>query len=97
MKLLVANKFVLLKPLGEVKTESGIYIPEDQSKEKQVIGVIYKIGHGKEPFGEPMKPGDQVVFKKYMENTVTLPNGEKYNPVAFEDLTVLIKKKGKDE
>lgn len=92
MKIFVAKNFVLLKPLGEIKNESGIVLPEEQGKEKQVIGVVEMVGLGKQPFPVTMKKGDTVIYKKYMENTTVIPHlGEKFNPVAFEDLTVLIK------
>lgn len=91
MQLYAAKNYVLLKPLGETKSKSGIYVPVKQEK-KPEMGIVFKIGAGTQPFPVKMKEGDRVMFKKYMSNEMELPSvAEKLNPVAFEDLTVLIR------
>jgi co-chaperonin GroES (HSP10) len=96
VQLIAAHKYVLLKPLGVQKNKSGLVIPESQEK-KPEIGIIFKIGSGKQPFEKPLEEGDTVIFKKYMSNEITIPStGEKVNPIAFEDLVCLLRE-DKDE
>lgn len=92
-KIIPAEKFVLLKPLGEQKLKSGVVLPEDQTQ-KPTLGVVYLIGKGKQPFAPAkIEKGDTVMYKKYMSNETIIPMlGEVLNPIPFEDLTVLIKK-----
>lgn len=92
MKIYPAKNYVLLKRLGEVKTKSGIIAPEAQDMKKPEAGRVYKVGLGKQPFPVIMKEGDIVLYKKYMANEITVPGASDIiNPVAFEDLTTLIR------
>lgn len=89
MTIIPAKKYVLLKPLGDKKTKSGLVIPETQ-EQKPEMGIVFKIGKGEPPVD--LKEGDVVIYKKYMANEITIPElGEKINPIAFDDIIAVIK------
>jgi co-chaperonin GroES (HSP10) len=93
LEVFVAKNYVLLRPVGEAKTKSGILIPDAQDK-KPEMGIVYKVGEGKQPFSVPLKKGDRVLYKKYMSNEMDITDiGEKVNPIAFEDLVALFREK----
>ncbi|MFH1047444.1 MAG: co-chaperone GroES [Patescibacteria group bacterium] len=61
---------VLVKPLTETETKSGIVIPETVEKERPEKGEVIAVGPGKllkDGNRSPMevKVGDKVMFKKY--------------------------------
>lgn len=90
-----AKDYVILKPLTEEKSKSGLIINTPEGKQ-HVMGRVYKVGAGKQPFPVPMEEGDIVVYEKYMDNTIAIPMlSEEINPVKFENLTVLIKEEKK--
>ena len=55
---------VLIKPLIETQTASGLYIP-DNAKEKPQKGEIVLVGPGTKDVEMVVKPGDIVLFGKY--------------------------------
>ena len=70
MKLKPLYDNVVIKPFkGELKTESGIVLP-DSAKEKPTKGEVVAVGHGKmnekgDVIAVSIKKGDTVLFKEY--------------------------------
>ena len=70
---------VLVRPLeAEVKTASGIYLPES-AKEKPMQGTVVATGPGKmldngERVEPSIKNGDTVVYSKYAGTEVEIKN-----------------------
>ena len=91
-----------LRPLGghvivepqerEVKTASGIYLP-DSGEKRQGQGVVIAVGPGKIEKGErqpvEVKNGDVVVFKQYSPDEVKLEN-KTFLIVSVDDITAVI-------
>lgn len=84
--------YLLIEPLEkEVKTASGIYLP-DNIGEKPQKGKVIAIG-GKTFVGEhevesPAKVGDTVLYKKWGGNEVKIDNVE-YMFVKFDDVLAI--------
>jgi chaperonin GroES len=73
--------FVLVKPLTEEVTKSGIVLPDTINKEKPERGEVLAIGDGR--FFEngqraemSVKVGDQVMFKKFSADTIKVDDEE---------------------
>ncbi|MBQ2006381.1 MAG: co-chaperone GroES [Bacteroidales bacterium] len=80
---------VLIEPKeAEVKTASGIFIP-DTAKEKPQQGTVVAVGPGK--VDEPMevKPGDVVIYGKYAGTEVTVED-KKYLIVKQSDILAIL-------
>lgn len=89
--IIPAKGFVILKPLMHEKTKSGLELPPSEAKQN-AMGRVYKVGAGKQPFPQPMKEGDLVLYEKYMDNTISISAlGGEVNPVKFDSLTALIR------
>ncbi len=94
-QLIPSAGYILISPAEkELKTASGIYLP-DNAGDKPQKGTIISIGaddvneHGIKK-SAPAKVGDVVVYKKWGANEVKL-NGEDYLFVKFEDILAIIK------
>ncbi len=81
--------YLLIEPLGkEVKTASGIYLP-DNAGEKPQMGKV--IAAGAKTFSDnhevesPAKVGETVLYKKWGGNEVKL-EGKEYIFVKFDDV-----------
>jgi chaperonin GroES len=81
--------YLLIEPLEkEVKTASGIYLPDTAGEKPQkgkviaVGGSIYDDGH---EIKSPAKLGEIVIYKKWGGNEVKVGNIE-YMFVKFEDI-----------
>ena len=81
--------YLLIEPLEkEVKTASGIYLPDNAGEKPQkgkVVAVgakIYQDGHEVET---PAKVGETVLYKKWGGNEVKIDNIE-YTFIKFEDI-----------
>ncbi len=85
---------ILVKPLeAEIKTKSGIYLPET-AKEKPQIGEVMAVGDGGvDDKGKsiPMivKVGMKVMFTKWGGNEVKV-NGEEWKLVKQSDLLAIV-------
>ncbi len=91
-----------LRPLGghiivepqerEVKTASGIYLP-DSGEKRQGQGLVVAVGPGKLEKGErqpvEVKIGDIIVFKQYSPDEVKLEN-KTFLIVSADDVTAVI-------
>ncbi len=75
---------VVIKPIGkdEIKSVSGIIIPESANKEKPERGKVVAVGPGKYDDGsrQPVEVniGDTVLFSKYGYDEVKINNEEYY-------------------
>lgn len=95
LKLKPTAGYLLIEPLEkEVKTASGIYLP-DNAGEKPQKGKILAVGPAeitekgaKRP--SPVKVGDVVVYKKWGGNEVKI-EGKEYLFVKFEDILAVEK------
>jgi chaperonin GroES len=82
--------YIIIEPLEkEVKTASGIYLP-DTAGEKPQKGKVLSVGapevteKGMKK-GSPVKAGDVVIYKKWGGNEVKI-GGKEYLFVKFEDI-----------
>ena len=77
------NDRVVIEPLeAEVKTKSGIVLPDSAEKEKPIKGKVLFVGPGRlsetgTRLPMSVKTGDLVLFKKYGPDEVEL-DGKKY-------------------
>jgi len=77
--------YILIEPLEkEVKTSSGIYLP-DTASEKPQKGKVLAVGADEIKKTSPCKKGDVVIYKKWGGNEVKIGNIE-YLFVKFEDV-----------
>lgn len=91
--------YLLIEPLEkEVKTESGIYLPENAG-EKPLKGKVLAVGDSEFPDCKdcssckktsPCKKGDVVIYKKWGGNEVKI-EGKEYLFVKFEDILAIEK------
>lgn len=81
--------YLLIEPLEkEVKTASGIYLPDNIGEKPQkgkVIAVGAKIYQNDHEVVSPAKVGETVLYKKWGGNEVKIDNKE-YIFVKFEDI-----------
>ena len=82
---------VLIKPLVETQTTSGIIIP-DNAKEKPQKGEIVLVGPGTKDVEMVVKPGDIVLFGKYSGIEVELEK-DKFLLMKQDDIFMITNKK----
>ena len=81
---------VLIEPKeAEVKTASGIFIP-DTAKEKPQQGTVLAAGPGKKDEPMEVKVGDEVLYGKYAGTEVTVDD-KKYLIVKQSDILAIVK------
>ncbi len=79
---------VLIKPHeAEVKTASGIYIPES-AQEKPQRGTVVAVGSGKKDEPMTVKVGDVVLYGKYSGTEIKI-NGEDYLIMKEDDILLV--------
>lgn len=80
---------VLIEPKeAEVKTASGIFIP-DTAKEKPQQGTVVAVGPGKVDELMEVKAGDVVIYGKYAGTEVTVDD-KKYLIVKQSDILAIL-------
>lgn len=80
---------VLIEPKeAEMKTASGIYIP-DSAKEKPQQGAVIAVGPGKKDEPMEVKVGDTVLYGKYAGTEVTVEE-KKYLIVKQSDILAIL-------
>lgn len=81
--------YLLIEPLEkEVKTASGIYLPDNAGEKPQkgkVIAVGAKTYQNDHEVETPAKVGETVLYKKWGGNEVKIDNIE-YTFIKFEDI-----------
>lgn len=93
LKLKPTAGYILIEPLEkEVKTSSGIYLP-DSASEKPQKGKVLAVGAAETTDkgikrDSPVKVGDVVIYKKWGGNEVKIDNKE-YLFVKFEDILAI--------
>ena len=92
MKIKPLSDNILIQPLAEKKTPSGIVIPET-AKEKPQEGKVVAVGPGRIEDGELIKPqvkkGDKVIYKKWGGNELKI-GGKEYLIVKSEDILAIL-------
>lgn len=93
VKLQPLGRRVLVKPLEESedsKTEAGLIIPDTADKEKPTRGTVIETGkvHKDDP-SFLMKAGDEVFFKEYAPNKITL-DGEDMFLIDEDDILAIL-------
>ena len=84
--------YVLVEPSEkETKTESGIYLPENDGDKPQ-HGRVLSCGDNTEELICPVEKGDLVVYKKWGGNDLTIED-KNYQFLKFEDVLATIKEK----
>ena len=71
----------------ELKTKSGLYIP-DTAKEKPIMGKVVAVGTD-EDLREKIKEGDKVLFAKYGGEEINIDN-KNYKIVQRSDVLAVI-------
>jgi chaperonin GroES len=95
MKLKPLNNNVVLKvPTKEEMTASGIVLPDTVDKEKPEQAEVVAVGPGKllengSRAEMNVKPGDQVVFKKYSPDDIKIGE-EEYLVISENDILAII-------
>lgn len=83
---------ILILPLTEKKTPSGIVIP-DTAKEKPQEGKVVAVGPGRYEDGKLVKPevkrGDKVIYKKWGGSEIKV-DGKEYLVVKSEDILAVL-------
>ena len=87
--------YLLVEPLqAEIKTASGIYLPETMQEKKSDQGTVVAVGEnivlpdGRQ-FTSPVTVGQKVVYKKWGGDEVKV-NGKELKIVKFEDLMAIL-------
>lgn len=92
MKIKPLRDQVLIEPLEEEKTPSGIVVPES-AKEKPQRGKVVAVGPGRKKKGKRIslgvKVGDKVIYKKWGGSEVKVKDKE-YLLVSEEDILAVI-------
>lgn len=92
MKIKPLSDKILVKPLKEKETKSGIVLPES-AKEKPQEGEVLAVGEGKWQEGKrvplSVKAGDKVLFKQYGGEEIKV-EGEELKILEEEDILAII-------
>ena len=81
---------VLIEPKeAELKTASGIYIPET-AKEKPQQGTVVAVGCGKKDEPMELKVGDVILYGKYAGTEITV-DGHDYLIMRQSDVVAVLK------
>jgi chaperonin GroES len=95
LKLIPLADRVVVTPVTEKKTVSGIIIPETASKERPERGTVVAVGKGKIGDNNIRIPlevsvGDEVVFSKYGPEEIKV-NGIDYYILREDQILAIIK------
>lgn len=93
MKIKPVSKYLVLKNVEpEVKTKSGLFIPETAKEDKSPnMAEVMEVGTSKKIEERGIKKGDWVIYSKYAGTEVDL-EGTKYMLVAINDILAKIEK-----
>ena len=88
-----------IKPLGDraviepvkenVKTKSGIILPDTVDKEKPAEGIVVALGAGDKIKKSGVKKGDRVVFEKY-SGTEFKVDGAEYKILKEDEILAVL-------
>lgn len=82
------DRVIVLPADAEVKTSSGIYIP-DTAKEKPQRGIVYAAGPGKKDEPVTVKAGDTVLYGKYAGTEISV-EGKDYLIMRESDILAIV-------
>ena len=86
----LADRVIIEPQSAEVKTASGIYIP-DTAQEKPQKGKVLAVGTGTKDEAMVLKVGDSVLYGKYAGTEITFEN-DKYLIMRQSDVLAVIEK-----
>jgi len=94
MNIKPLSDYVVVKPITEEVTQSGIVLPETVNKEKPEKGEVVSIGEGKildngQRSQMSVKVGDKVMFRKYSPDEIKI-EGEEYLIIRESDIIAII-------
>jgi len=89
LKIQPLSDRVLVEPQeAEMKTASGLYIP-DSAKEKPQQGKVVAVGKGKKDHEMTVKVGDKVLYGKYSGSELKF-DGKEYLIMKEDDILAII-------
>jgi chaperonin GroES len=93
MKIKPVSKYLVLKAVeAEVKTKSGLFIPETAKEDKTPnMAEVVEVGTSKKIAERGIKVGDLVVYSKYSGTEVEL-DGQKFTIISVKDILAKIEK-----
>jgi chaperonin GroES len=93
MNIKPVSKYLVLKNIEpEIKTKSGLFIPETAKEDKSPnMAEVIAVGTSKKIEERGLKIGDWVIYSKYAGTEVEL-EGTKYMLVAVNDVLAKIEK-----
>jgi chaperonin GroES len=93
MRIKPVAKFIVLKAVEpEVKTKSGLFIPETAKEDKAPnMAEVIEVGTSKKIVEMGIKKGDLVVYSKYAGTEVEV-DSEKYTIISIKDILAKIEK-----
>lgn len=93
MNIKPVSKYLVLKNVEpEVKTKSGLYIPETAKEDKMPnMAEVVALGSSKKIAERGVKVGDWVIYSKYAGTEVDV-EGVKYMIVAINDILAKLEK-----
>jgi chaperonin GroES len=86
----LADRVIIEPQSAEVKTASGIFIP-DTAQEKPQKGKVIAVGTGTKDEEMKLKAGDMVLYGKYSGTEITVDN-DKYLIMKQSDVLAIIEK-----
>ena len=95
MKIKPLSDHILIEPVKqEVKTKTGILLPDTADKERPEAGKVIAVGPGKKTSAGKINPleikvGDKVLFTRYGPNEIKL-EGKDYLIAKEEDILAVI-------
>ena len=96
MKLQPLSDYIIIEPQKqEIKTKSGIVLPDTVEKEKPQEGKVVAVGSGRTLESGArakmqVKAGDKVLFTKYSPTEVKI-DGKEFFVIKEEDVMAIIK------
>ncbi len=96
MKLQPISDYLIVEPKKEeVKTKSGIVLPDTVEKEKPQEGLVVAAGPGRllesgKRAEMQVKKGDRILFSKYSPNEMKI-EGKEYFVIKEDDVMAIIK------
>lgn len=93
MNIKPVAKYIVLKAVAtEVKTKSGLFIPETAKDDKTPnMAEVVAVGTSKKIAERGVKVGDMVVYSKYAGTEVEV-DGVKYTIISIRDILAKLEK-----
>ncbi len=97
MKIKPLSNNILIEPAKqEIKTKTGILLPETSEKERPEAGKVIAVGPGKKTSAGKVIPleirvGDEVLFTRYGPNEIKV-EGKDYLIAKEEDILAIVEK-----